>query len=96
VNATRIVPVEINEQTIYVEATVIDEEEQEIAGQVYSLDGVAAAVGEISRVITDSLKQIRPKKVVAEFGCEIAAETGGLTALLVKGSGKASIKVSLE
>jgi hypothetical protein len=104
---TRIVPVEADGTTILVEATILDNEllengddgdehEDLIAGVSFSLDGVQAAIREISRMLSESLNELRPNKVQAEFGCEIAAEPGGLTALLVKGSGKASIKLTLE
>ncbi len=37
----------------------------------------------------------KPDKMSIEFGVEISAEAGELTALIVKGSGKANLKITL-
>ena len=38
----------------------------------------------------------KPSKMAIEFGLEISVESGELTALIVKGSGTANLKVTLE
>jgi hypothetical protein len=54
-----------------------------------SIESIAAALGE-------SLRRIKPKKASVEFGVEVGIESGNLTALICKGTGKANLKVTLE
>jgi hypothetical protein len=82
-------------KTIGVEAMLIGGEEDVAAGML-SFDGVADALDEISRTIVKALDSAKPKKATVEFGLEVALESGKLTAMLVKGSGTASLKVTLE
>jgi len=70
--------------------------EQDIAATIPSFTGITETIEEISRSLVESIKKVKPKKVTIEFGLELATESGKLTALLVKGTGKASLKISLE
>jgi hypothetical protein len=96
---TKIVPVELRPGVVIrVEATELEPVEQDVAGGVMAKDfqKVADAIREIAGVIDTVWDAVKPKKAVVEFGIEIGIETGGLTALLVKGSGKSNLKVTLE
>jgi hypothetical protein len=53
-------------------------------------------VESVARSVADILQKISPTKATAEFSIEVAVESGELTALLVKGSGTANLKVTLE
>jgi hypothetical protein len=64
--------------------------------QGLSLKNVMASIEAISGEVSDVLKRLEPQKATVEMGFEVAAESGQLTALLVKGSGKANVKVTLE
>jgi hypothetical protein len=55
-----------------------------------------AAVEGVARLLVKSLERIQPSKASVEFGVEIGLETGHLTALICKGSGKANLKIALE
>jgi hypothetical protein len=72
--------------------------EQDVAeGAVqFNFDEVLNNIKSLGKAFVGAVKEIQPKKAVVEFSLELSAEPGKLTALLVKGSGKASIKVSLE
>jgi hypothetical protein len=50
----------------------------------------------MSSEIADVMKSLKPQRLAVELGFELAVESGKLTALLVKGTGKANIKVTLE
>lgn len=82
-------------QIIQLEATVLGGEE-DVAVSIPSIDGLTDAIEGVSVAVLEGLKRIKPRKATVEFGIEVALESGKLTALLVKGSGNASIKVTLE
>jgi len=54
------------------------------------------SIESISSAIYNALKAVEPTKAKVQFGIVVGAEAGQLTALVVKGSGKASLKVTLE
>lgn len=57
---------------------------------------VTDAVEGIAGALIDSIKKVQPKKTTVEFGLEVGVESGNLTALLCKGTGKANLKIVLE
>jgi hypothetical protein len=57
--------------------------------------GVMGAVEGIASSLADTMERLRPSEASIEFGLELAVETGKLTALLVKGSSKANLKITL-
>jgi hypothetical protein len=92
---TRITQIDVGGQTVLMEVTVLGGEE-EVAGGPLSFEGVGATIEALSANLAEALKKARPTKASLEFGCEVAVEGGHLTALIVKGSGKATLKVTLE
>jgi hypothetical protein len=54
------------------------------------------SVESLARSVAEVIQKVSPTKATAEFSVEIALESGKLTALLVKGSGKANLKITLE
>jgi len=53
------------------------------------IEGFATDIGGL-------LKRVSPDKATIEFGVEMSLEAGKLTALIVKGTGSANLKISLE
>ncbi len=93
---SEIVPVKLpSGLTVQVDATVIGSEE-DVALKVPGIEGLCEAIEGLSASIIASLKKVQPRKATVEFGMEVALESGQLTALLVKGSGAASVRVTLE
>jgi hypothetical protein len=72
--------------------------ERDVADGVVQFDfnEVLDTVKSIGKALLGAIKEIQPKKAAVEFSVELSAEPGKLTALLVKGTAKGSIKVSLE
>src|SRR3954467_2415530 len=70
--------------------------ESDVAKIPADFDGVVDAIEGVAPSLSRVFERIKPKKAVVEFGLEVSAESGGLTALIVKGSGKANLKVTLE
>jgi hypothetical protein len=95
--STIIIPVKLEDgTTVHVEARDLGGRQKVSDLRDLSFKNVMASVealgGEIGRV----LRRLEPQKATVELGFEVGAESGQLTALLVKGSGKANIKVTLE
>lgn len=73
--------------------TVIDER---VSNLPSSFDDVLHSLQSLSKAVYETIQTVAPKKATVEFGVEVAAESGKLTALLVKGEGKANLKITLE
>lgn len=57
---------------------------------------VTDTVESLARAMIGTLKKVRPRTATVEFGLQIGVEAGKLTALLVKGTGNANLKITLE
>jgi hypothetical protein len=91
-----IIPVQVSpEQTVYVEAVILGGEE-DVAFENLSLESVSDDIERIAEAVLKPIQEIKPKKATVEFGLQVGLESGGLTALWVKGVGSANLKVSLE
>jgi Trypsin-co-occurring domain 1 len=96
---TKIIPVELSDGTIIkVEATPIGEQRASSATRPFK--EVTAIVKSITGEIAETLKEInqkvQPDKISVKVGIEVAVESGQLTALIVKGSGKANLEITME
>ncbi len=70
--------------------------EIEVARTDFNMDDICSTVQAVAYSVSKGLTELNAKRTVLEFGVEIAAESGNLTALVVKGSGKASLKITVE
>ena len=103
---TKFVPLELaNGAVVMVETTVIGEEEEDLAGEEVESDvssnyqylkQATDAIEGIADTLKQSLEKIQPTKATVEFGLEFGYESGQITAMIVKGGGKANLKVTLE
>ncbi len=57
---------------------------------------IAEAIEGVVQMIATPIQKARPKKATVKFGMELAIESGQLTAVIVKGSGKANLEITLE
>lgn len=100
------VPVEVDGVTILVEATyfksedegeLTDEEiESETSGKILSFEDIAKTIAAISGGLATTLSTVKPTKAAVEFGVEFQHESGKLLAVLVQGSSKINLKITLE
>jgi hypothetical protein len=60
-----------------------------------SLDSVIDTIKDLAGSIKTAIDTIAPERASVEFGVQVAVKAGKLTALLVEGSGQASLKVTL-
>lgn len=63
-------------------------EPHEFAGVMEAVEGIASGVA-------GTMAKLRPSEASVEFGLELGVESGNLTALLVKGSAKGNLKITL-
>ena len=89
------VPVQLpNGVIVKVEVTKTGRED---AGfDVKQFQPVADAIEGVVQMIAAPMQKVKPKKATVKFGMELAIESGQLTAVIVKGSGKANLEITLE
>lgn len=93
---TEIVPVLLpNGKEIRVEATLLPGEE-EVSFKALPAAEIFDAVEGIAQAVVTTLQKVKPRKASVELGLEVGLESGHLTALLVKGTGTANLKLTLE
>ena len=93
---TQIVPVQINENiTVMVEAKELGGE-QDVSNQLLNFEGVTDAIEALTGAIATTINKVKPDKATVELGLDIAVKSGKLTALLVEGTGKGNIKITLQ
>jgi hypothetical protein len=88
-----------NGSTIRVEASSIapkGDSDVSLPIGLLTTENLSSAIEGLSELMLESLKKVKPTKASVELALEIAVESGKLTALWVKGSGKANLKVTLE
>jgi len=57
---------------------------------------ISSAITNLAKELQGTFKQTQSTKVAVEFGIQIGAETNGISNFFIKGSGSASIKVTIE
>jgi hypothetical protein len=99
IDRSRYIPIRIGDRTFYIDAVVLDEEE-EVAARKFGLKDFTESIGAVaeamSDAITSGLRKVQPEKITVEFGCEVAVDAGILTAVLVKGAAKTNVKIAIE
>jgi hypothetical protein len=96
------VPVSLpNGTLIHVEATALRRHgDTDVAFQsvkeALKIESIQGAIEGIGQMVVEALHRLAPRKAIAEFAIEVGLESGKLTALWVKGTGKANLKVTLE
>jgi hypothetical protein len=94
---TTIVPVKLpNGVIVQVEAAHIGGGETDIAARDLAFETAAKAIEGIAGTLAATLQKVNPHKASVELQFDLSVESGQLTALFVKGSGKGTIKITLE
>lgn len=96
---TEIIPVELSDGTIIkVEATPIGE--QRISSHALPFKETTAKIKsvaqEVAATVRDIRQEVKPNKFSVTIGVEIGIESGQLTTLIVKGSGKGNLEITME
>ena len=95
---TEIINVELEDGiSISIQATPIGGEELVGAQTIpRTFKEVTDTVEGLAKAMLGTLKKVKPRTATVEFGVQIGVESGKLTALLVKGTGNANLKITLE
>ena len=57
---------------------------------------ISDAIEGIVQAIAAPIQKVKLKRATIKFGLELAMESGQLAAIIVKGSGKANLEITLE
>jgi hypothetical protein len=69
---------------------------EDVGFDVKQFQPVADAIEGVVQMIAAPIQKVKPKKATVKFGMELAIESGQLTTVIVKGSGKANLEITLE
>jgi hypothetical protein len=85
------------DHVILVEARTSGDREEDVgARELLSFDGVEQSITTISERVMAALTNAQPDHASVEFGIDVTVESGALTGLLARGSGTATLKVTLS
>ena len=89
------VPVQLPNGAI-VKIEVASTGREDVGFDVKQFQPVADAIEGVIQMIAAPIQKVKPKKATVKFGMELAIESGQLTAVIVKGSGKGNLEITLE
>lgn len=69
---------------------------QDVAAISLPFKQVTEALQGIVEELKETLDKVKPDKASVKFGIEMAVESGSLTAMIVKGTGKGNLEITLE
>ncbi|MDJ0570676.1 MAG: CU044_2847 family protein [Pleurocapsa sp. MO_192.B19] len=96
---TLIIPVELSDGTVVkVEATPIGEQRVAVQTRQFkeAMTTIKSIAQEVAGTVQDIKQHVAPSKMSVELGIKIGIESGNLTALIVKGTGEANLKITME
>ncbi|WP_405596717.1 CU044_2847 family protein [Streptomyces sp. NBC_01410] len=70
--------------------------EELVASRVFDFSDLTQRISSVASELGEVLRTVGPDAATVELGFEVGIEPGGLTAMLVKGTGKANLKLTLE
>ncbi len=85
-----------NGSIIRIEATPLGGQQRIADIGLISFTDVTDTVEHIAQPMMAMLQKIKPRRGSIEFGVQVGVESGKLIALLVKGTGTANLKITLE
>ena len=93
---TKVIPLKLEDGlVVYVESTVLPGD-KDVAFSALPFDDFTKVIGKVTTSILNALKKVSPDKTNIELGFQVSVKSGKLSSVLVQGSGKANIKVTLE
>jgi hypothetical protein len=96
-NPNALVKVDLGDgRVVAVEAHNVSPEKPVGIADVLPFEGLSKSIEAIAERMTAALERSRPDRATVEFGVDVGVEAGALTALIVKGTGTATLKVTLE
>lgn len=94
---TELIPVRLKDGSdVMVEVTLLGGEEQVGFRENFTFESITKNIEAISDHLLMAVKAVKPNKATIEFGVEFGVESGQITSFLVKGTGNANVKITLE
>jgi hypothetical protein len=93
---TEIVKVQLDQQRFVLIEASVPAGEEDVALRIPRFDDLAEAIDGIADSLARVWRTQRLSAAKVQFGIEVSAKSGQLMALLVEGSGKANLTVTLE
>jgi Trypsin-co-occurring domain 1 len=82
---------------ILVEARRAGAQEEDVSiRDLLSFEGVEESIVAVSNRVANAIQRVAPRSASVEFGIDVTLESGTLTGMLAKGSGAATLKVTLN
>jgi hypothetical protein len=69
---------------------------EDVAFKEFPFEEVVKPIKAIANAIDDMLEGAKIDKAIIKFGLEVAIESGSLTAMIVKGSSKGNLEITIE
>jgi Trypsin-co-occurring domain 1 len=82
--------------SIAIETGTIKKGGDEIISEPLPFKQITDSIESISKAVLTTLQRVKPQKASVEFGIEIGAEEGQFLAIIVRGEGKANMRITLE
>ncbi len=95
----KIIPLKLSDgETIKVEVTQLGEQPVSSEKRVFKkATGIIKSIAnDVAETLQEVNETVKPDKFSVTFGLEIAVESGELTGLIVKGTGKANLEITME
>jgi hypothetical protein len=90
------IKVKISDNKFFTAEAMVIGGEEEVGLRIPDFSEVTDAVEGIVGALAETLKKVKPAKAAVEFGVVFGIESGALTAMVVKGTGEANLKIMLE
>lgn len=94
-NKLESIPVELPNGTI-ISIEVSRTGREDVSFTALPFQQISNVLEGIVEAIAESLQKLEPDKASVKFGLEVVIESGGLSAMIVKGSGKGNLEITLE
>lgn len=94
-NRIEILPIKLADNSIMHIETMSIGGEEDVSSDIMDISQFTSIIETFGMTLTETLKKVKPTKAQVEFGIEAVVESGKLSALLVKGHGKANLKITL-
>ena len=89
------IPLQLDDQTqIFIE--VIETGREDVALGTKSFEPIAKSIEAVSKAMIEPIKKAKPTRASVTFGLEMGIEQGSLIAAIARGTGNASVEITLE
>lgn len=86
----------INGEELLFQVAVLDEEKDVSIYENFKLDTILPSLTALAEQLNTTLKSAKPSKLKCELGIQLSIDAGKIVGLVVSGSSKANLKITLE